>query len=144
MADADAVYAFAIARYPAERVVLWGESLGSALAMALAAEKPVGKVVLEAPFTSAVDVGAQHYWFVPVRRFMKDQFRSDLHASKLTAPVLVVHGENDAVVPITLGKRLYGVGETICYRRSTADGGSNEHRLLHLMLSHRSAQNRAF
>ena len=59
-------------------------------AMALAAEKPVGKVVLEAPFTSAVDVGAQHYWFVPVRRFMKDQFRSDLRASKLTAPALVV------------------------------------------------------
>jgi pimeloyl-ACP methyl ester carboxylesterase len=66
-------------------------------------------VVPEAPFTSAVDVGAQHYWFVPVRRFMKDQFRSDLHASKLAAPVLVVHGENDAVVPITLGKRLYGL-----------------------------------
>jgi pimeloyl-ACP methyl ester carboxylesterase len=69
MADTAAAYAFAIARYPAVRIVLWGESLGSALAMALAAEKPVGKVVLEAPFTSAVDVGAQHYWFVPVRRF---------------------------------------------------------------------------
>ena len=102
MADAAAAYAFAIARYPAVRIVLWGESLGSALAMALAAEKPVGKVVLEAPFTSAVDVGAQHYWFVPVRRFMKDQFRSDLRASKLTAPVLVVYGDNDAVVPIAL------------------------------------------
>src|SRR5262249_42438997 len=54
MADAAAAYVFAIARYPAERIVLWGESLGSALAIALAAEKPVGKVVLEAPFTSAV------------------------------------------------------------------------------------------
>jgi pimeloyl-ACP methyl ester carboxylesterase len=72
------------------RIVLWGESLGSALAIALAAEKPVGRVVLEAPFTSAVDVGAQHYWFVPVRRFMKDQFRSDLRASKLTARLGVV------------------------------------------------------
>jgi pimeloyl-ACP methyl ester carboxylesterase len=109
MADAAAAYVFAIARYPAAHVVLWGESLGSALATALAAEKPVGKVVLEAPFTSAADIGAQHYWFVPVRRFMKDQFRSDLRASKLMAPVLVVHGENDAVVPTTLGKRLYGL-----------------------------------
>jgi uncharacterized protein len=109
IADAAAAYAFAIARYSAVRIVSWGESLGSALAIALAAEKPVGKVVLEAPFTSAVDVGAQHYWFVPVWRFMKDQFRSDLHASKLTAPVLVVHGENDDVVPITLGRRLYGL-----------------------------------
>ena len=107
--DAEAAYAFAIARYPAQRIVLWGESLGSAVALALAAEKPVGHLVLEAPFTSAADVGAQHYWFVPVRLFMKDQFRSDLRVSKVTAPVLVVHGENDAIVPITLGERLYGL-----------------------------------
>ena len=46
--DAAAVYAFAVARYSAERIVLWGESLGSALALALAAEKPVGGLVLEA------------------------------------------------------------------------------------------------
>ena len=96
--DAAAAYAFAVARYSAERIVLWGESLGSALALALAAEKPVGGLVLEAPFTSAADVGAQHYWFVPVRLFMKDQFRSDLRAGQVTAPVLVVHGENDCIV----------------------------------------------
>ena len=75
----------------------------------MAAEKPVGCIVLEAPFTSAVDVGAQHYWFVPVRLFMKDRFRSDLRAGKVIAPVLVVHGENDFVVPMELGKRLYGL-----------------------------------
>src|SRR6476660_6061155 len=109
IADAAAAYAFAIARYPAVRIVLWGESLGSALAIALAAEKPVGRVVLEAPFTSAVDVGAQHYWFVPVRLLMKDQFRSDLRIGKVRAPVLVVHGQNDTVVPISLGERLYGL-----------------------------------
>jgi len=71
--DAEAAYAFAIARYPVQRIVLWGESLGSAVALALAAEKPVGQLVLEAPFASAADVGAQHYWFVPVRLFMKDR-----------------------------------------------------------------------
>jgi fermentation-respiration switch protein FrsA (DUF1100 family) len=95
LVDAAAAYAFAIARYSAERIVLWGESLGSAVAIALAADKPVGRIVLEAPFTSAADVGARHYRFVPVRLFMKDQFRSDLRANKVTAPVLVVHGEND-------------------------------------------------
>ena len=107
--DAAAAHAFAVAHYPAERIVLWAESLGSGLALATATEKPVGGVVLEAPFTSAADVGAQHYWFVPVRLFMKDQFRSDLRAGEVTAPVLVVHGENDTVVPITLGERLYGL-----------------------------------
>jgi uncharacterized protein len=107
--DAATAYAFAVARYPAERIVLWGESLGTALAIAIAAEEPVGHVVLEAPFTSAADVAALHYWFVPVRLSMKDQFRSDLRVGKVTAPVLVVHGENDAVVPVTLGERLYGL-----------------------------------
>ncbi len=107
--DAATAYSFAVARYPAERIVVWGESLGSALAIALAAEKPVGRVVLEAPFTSAADVGAWHYWFAPVRIIMKDQFRSDLRVGKVTAPALVVHGENDAVVPVTLGERLYGL-----------------------------------
>jgi fermentation-respiration switch protein FrsA (DUF1100 family) len=60
--DARAAYAFAVTHYPAERLVLWGESLGTAVAIQLAADNPVGYVVLEAPFTSAVDVGAQHYW----------------------------------------------------------------------------------
>ena len=104
--DAAAAYAFAIARYPAERMVIWGKSLGSALAIALGAEKPIGCLVLEAPFTSAVDVGAWHYWFVPVRLLMKDQFRSILCADRVKAPVLVVHGENDAIVPIALGEQI--------------------------------------
>ena len=95
--DAKTAYDFSVAHYPAEQLILWGESLGTALALALAlaAENPIGCIVLEAPFTSAVDVGAQHYWFVPVRLLMKDRFRSDLRAGKVTAPVLVVHGEND-------------------------------------------------
>jgi uncharacterized protein len=110
--DARTAYAFAVARYPADQLVLWGESLGSALAIKLAADNPVGCLVLEvleAPFTSAVDVGAQHYWFVPVRLLMRDQFRSDLWVGKVRAPVLVVHGENDTIVPISLGEQLYSL-----------------------------------
>jgi pimeloyl-ACP methyl ester carboxylesterase len=124
--DAAAAYAFAIARYSAERIVLWGESLGSAIAIALAADKPVGRLVLEAPFTSAADVSARHYRFVPVRLFMKDQFRSDLRASKVTAPVLIVHGENDFVVPITLGRRLYGLIRAPKRFVSIAGAGHND------------------
>jgi pimeloyl-ACP methyl ester carboxylesterase len=77
IADATAAYAFAAARYPAERIVLWGESLGSAVAVALAENHTVGCMVLEAPFSSAADVGARAYWFLPVRLLMKDQFHSD-------------------------------------------------------------------
>jgi uncharacterized protein len=109
MNDAAAAYAFARARYDPARIVLWGESLGSGVAVALAAENPVGHVVLEAPFTSAADVGASRYPFVPIRLLMKDQFRSDLRIGKVTAPVLIVHGEHDGIVPFALGERLYAL-----------------------------------
>jgi uncharacterized protein len=107
--DALAAYAFTRARYPAERIVLWGESLGSGVAIALAAEKPVGHIILQSPFTSAADVGVQRYWFVPVRLLMKDQFRSDLRIGKVTAPVLVLHGDRDDIVPMALAERLYSL-----------------------------------
>jgi fermentation-respiration switch protein FrsA (DUF1100 family) len=105
--DAETAYAFAVARYGARRIDLWGESLGTGVAIALAAEKPVGRMVLQAPFTSAADVGASRYWFVPVRWLMKDQFRSDLRIAGVKAPVLILHGEQDRIVPIALGERLY-------------------------------------
>jgi fermentation-respiration switch protein FrsA (DUF1100 family) len=105
--DALATYDFAVARHPSDLIVLWGESLGSGVAIALAAQRPVGRLILEAPFSSAVDVAARAYPFVPVRWLMKDQFRSDLRIEKVTAPVLIVHGDRDNVVPIAFGERLY-------------------------------------
>ena len=110
IADAEAAYAFAAARYPTERIVLWGESLGSGVAVALGAGHRVGRIVLEGSFTSAADVGAAHaYRFLPVRLLMKDQFRSDLRIARVTAPLLFLHGGRDWVVPIALGERLYAL-----------------------------------
>jgi len=109
IADAVATYEFAAARYPVERIVLWGESLGSGVAIALATDRKASRIVLEAPFTSAADVGVRAYPFLPVRLLMKDQFRSDERISKVTAPLLFLHGAFDRVVPLSLGERLYGL-----------------------------------
>ena len=107
IADARAAYDFAVKRYGADRIVLWGESLGSGVALALAAEHPVSRIVLEAPFLSAVDIAAGVYPYMPVRWLMKDQFRSDLRVAKVKAPVLILHGDRDNVVPIASGQLLY-------------------------------------
>jgi fermentation-respiration switch protein FrsA (DUF1100 family) len=107
IADAHAAYDYATARYSPTRIVLWGESLGTGVAVAVAADKPVGRIILQSPFTSTADIAAARYWFVPVRLLMKDQFRSDLRIAKVTAPALVMHGDRDRVVPISLGERLY-------------------------------------
>jgi fermentation-respiration switch protein FrsA (DUF1100 family) len=109
MIDAETAYAFAARLYPAERIALWGESLGTGVAVALAAERAVGRVVLEAPFTSAADIAALHYPFLPVRWLMKDQFRSDARIGAVRAPLLVLHGERDAIVPIAFGERLFSL-----------------------------------
>jgi fermentation-respiration switch protein FrsA (DUF1100 family) len=107
--DGLAAYDFAVARYAKERIALWGESLGTGVAVAVAAVRPVGHVILEAPFSSAVDVAARVYPYVPARWLMKDQFRSDLRIADVTAPVLILHGDQDNVVPIDLGQGLYGL-----------------------------------
>ncbi len=107
--DALAAYAFTRARYPAERIVLWGESLGTGVAVALAAAHPVAAIILDAPFTSAAAVGAAHYPFLPVRWLIKDPFYSDRRILDVRAPVLVLHGARDDVIPIALGEQLFAL-----------------------------------
>jgi uncharacterized protein len=107
--DAQTAYAFAIAHYPVARIAVWGESLGTGVAVGLAAMRPVGRLVLEAPFTSTADLAARQYPFVPVRLLMHDQFRSDLRIGSVAAPLLVLHGERDTIVPIEYGERLFGL-----------------------------------
>ena len=107
--DAAAAYAFTTARYSADRIVVWGFSLGTGVAVALAAEQPVGKLILEAPYTSMADVAALATRFVPVRWLMRDPFRSDQRIARVTAPLLIMHGERDPTIPIGLGERLFAL-----------------------------------
>lgn len=107
IADGEAAYAYAAAHYPAKQIVLWGQSLGSGVAVAVAAEKPVARVILEAPFTSTAAVASLRYWYLPVSLLMKDQFHSDWRIKKVTEPLLILHGVKDRVVPYAMGERLF-------------------------------------
>jgi len=124
--DGEAAYGFAAARYPTQQLVLWGESLGSGVAVAVAAEHPVGRVILEAPFTSAVALGAEHYWYLPVRLLMKDQFRSDIRIAKVTAPLMIMHGVHDRIVPYTMGERLFDLANKPKHFVRFLDGGHED------------------
>ena len=126
IADAEAAYAFTASHYPVQQIVLWGESLGSGVAIALAAQQPVGRVILEAPFTSALAVGAEHYWYLPVRLFMKDQFRSDQRIGKVTAPLLILHGVHDRIVPYAMGERLFELANKPKHIVRFLDGGHED------------------
>jgi fermentation-respiration switch protein FrsA (DUF1100 family) len=89
------------------RVVLQGFSLGSGVAVQLATERKVAGLILEAPFTSAVDVGAAAYPFVPVRWLMHDRFDNMAKIGAIDAPILVTHGTRDEVVPARQFDELY-------------------------------------
>jgi hypothetical protein len=126
IADAEAGYAFAAARYSTQQIVVWGESLGSGVAVALAAEKPVGRVILEAPFTSAAAVGAKHYWYMPVKLLMTDQFRSDARIGNVTAPLLILHGAKDQTVPYAMGEQLFALANKPKHIVRFLDGGHED------------------
>jgi uncharacterized protein len=126
IADAQAAYRFAAGRYPPQQLVLWGESLGAGVAIAMAAERPVGRVILEAPFTSAVALGARHYWYLPVSLLMKDQFRSDQRIGEVTAPVMIMHGVHDRVVPYAMGEALFDLANKPKHFVRFLDGGHED------------------
>jgi fermentation-respiration switch protein FrsA (DUF1100 family) len=92
-----------------DRIVVWGESLGSGLAVRLAVEQPVGAVVLEAPYTSITDIARRRFPFVPVRWLLLDRFDSSRIIAAVRAPILVLHGARDQIVPIAMGRALHAV-----------------------------------
>ncbi|RMD63418.1 MAG: alpha/beta hydrolase [Alphaproteobacteria bacterium] len=92
---------------PAERLVLYGESLGTGVAVKMAAERPVAAVVLEAPYTSIADVAQSHYWFLPARWLLLDKWNSLGRIVAIDTPLLVLHGARDRTVPLRFGERLF-------------------------------------
>jgi uncharacterized protein len=107
--DAATAYAFTTARYSADKIVAWGFSLGTGVAVALAADQRIARLILEAPYTSAADIGASMFWYMPVRLVMRDPFRSDERIARVKVPLLIMHGSNDAAIPIVFGERLFAL-----------------------------------
>lgn len=92
-----------------DSIVVYGESLGSGVALALAAEKKTGAVILDAPYTSIVEVAARQYFWLPVRRLLFDRYESDKLIGKVTAPVLILHGALDTIIPVGMGRQLHAL-----------------------------------
>lgn len=103
----DAVAAYDWLSNRDQKVVLHGQSLGSGVAVQLASRKPVDALVLEVPFTAAVDVAASVYPFLPVRFLMQDQWRSGDIIGNIDAPILIAGAEFDAVVPVEQSRELF-------------------------------------
>ncbi len=91
----------------AQDIVVYGESLGTGVAVQVAAKRPVGALVLEAPYTSLRDLVRYRWPQVPVYKFVRDRFNSIEHIKKVKAPLLIVHSLGDSVIPIAFGRWLF-------------------------------------
>lgn len=89
------------------RIVLFGESLGSGVAVSLAVEHCPHAIILRSPYTSLVDVGRHHYRFLPVSWILRDRFASIDRIAAVRAPLLVVGGTDDWIVPYAMSEELY-------------------------------------
>jgi fermentation-respiration switch protein FrsA (DUF1100 family) len=108
IADATAGYAALRASgVPAQRILLWGESLGSGIAVRLATEVNVGAVVLEAPYTSIAAIAQRRFPFVPVDWLLWDRFDLLGRIRSVHAPVLVMAGAQDTTVPPAMSQAVF-------------------------------------
>ena len=90
-----------------KNIVLYGESLGTAVAVEVAQNKNYGGLILESPFTSMVNMGKKYYPFLPIKYLLKDKFESNKKINKIKIPVLIIHGKVDKIVPYDMGKKMY-------------------------------------
>jgi len=90
-----------------DEIILFGRSLGTAVAIDLATEVEPRALILESPFTSAVELGARAYWWLPVRFISRIRYDSMAKIPGIRTPKLFVHSLEDEVVPLGMGKRLY-------------------------------------
>ena len=90
-----------------DKIVLYGESLGTSVAIEVGQNRDFAGIILEAPFTSMIDIGQKHYPFFPVKLLLKDKYVSKNKIKNIKSPVLVMHGKEDKIVPFYMGKKIY-------------------------------------
>ena len=90
-------------------IVIYGESLGTAVALEMASKYRFKGVILEAPFTSMIDAAKHHYPYLPVSWMLKDKFLSSSKIHKNFSPIFIMHAKGDDVVPFWMGKKIYEI-----------------------------------
>ena len=91
-------------------IILYGESLGTGVAVEIGQNKSFAGIILEAPFTSMIELGQKYYPFFPVKFLLKDKYESNKKIKNLKSPLLVMHGKKDKIVPFYMGENIFNMG----------------------------------
>jgi len=92
---------------PANKIIIYGESIGTGVAVQMATEYKLAALILQSPFLSMASAASYHYPWLPVNLLLMDRFDSQSKMANVHSPLLLFHGENDGIVPITDGKELF-------------------------------------
>jgi uncharacterized protein len=111
---------------PDRALVFYGESMGTGVAVQMATEFEAAALILESPYTSLPDVGADRYPLVPVRILMQDRYNSLEKIKDVHMPLLLMHGEIDQVVPVKFGKQLFAAANEPKQSEFIPDAGHND------------------
>ena len=89
------------------QIILYGESLGTGVAVEMAKKNDFNSIILESPFTSIENSAKIYYPYLPVRYLLKDRYDSISKIKMVKSPIMIMHGEKDDVVPFSMGKKLF-------------------------------------
>jgi len=92
---------------PEDKIILYGESLGTGVVVEIAQHKSFAGIILESPFTSMIDAAKNKYPFLPVGLLLKDRYESNKKIKKIKSPILIMHGKVDNIVSFDMGKKMY-------------------------------------
>ena len=90
-----------------KNIILYGESLGTAVAVDLASKNNFAGIILESPFTSMIKLAKKYYPYLPVTILLKDKYESENKLKKINAPILIMHGKKDTIVPFEMGEEMF-------------------------------------
>ena len=93
--------------YPAHPLVAWGDSIGTGVVIEMAARRPVMAVVLDSPYTSVLEIARRNYLWLPVKLLFRHPFDSMAILPLVKAPIAVVHGESDPIIPPDMGHTVW-------------------------------------
>lgn len=110
-------------------IMIYGESLGTGVAVQIAATRRAGGLILDAPFTSIVDVAQRIYPYLPVRPFLWDRYETIDRIGQVDMPVLIVHGGRDDIIPIAMGRTVFAAANEPKTFVEFPDAGHSDHHL---------------
>ncbi|MEM1258282.1 MAG: alpha/beta hydrolase [Bacteroidota bacterium] len=105
--DAQLFYEYALKSYEERDIIVYGRSLGAAIATELASNRNPKKLILETPFYNLIDVAQNRFPWLPIKQLLKYRFESNRYIKKVGCPVSIFHGTEDSVVPYESGQKLF-------------------------------------